>query len=75
MTTKREMHTIEFCEGAQRSSEDLPGNSKADLNDGGDGKSGRAGKWRRRWEAALWAFAIAGWGVVAYLYHSHPSFP
>jgi hypothetical protein len=75
MTTKKEMSTIEFCEGAHRSSEDLPENSKADLNAGGDEKSGGARTWRSQWEAALWAFAIAGWGVVAYLYHAHPSFP
>ena len=32
-------------------------------------------RFARHWQAALWAFAFAGWGVIAYLYHSHPYFP
>ena len=75
MTTNRETFKMEFCDGAQRSSENLPGNSKADLNAGGGGKSERAGTSRNHWEAALWTFAIVGWGVVAYLYRLHPSLP
>lgn len=75
MTTNRETSNMEFCEGARRSSENLRGNNKAVINAGGDGKSEEAGTLRSHWEAALWTFAIAGWGVVAYLYHLHPSFP
>ena len=75
MSTKIEMSKIEFCEHTQRSSESLPRNGKAHLNAGGDAKSGEVRSRRRHWEAALWAFAIVGWSVLVYLYHSHPPLP
>jgi hypothetical protein len=42
---------------------------------GGDANSGGTRTWRIQLEAALWAFSIVGWSVVAYLYHLHPSLP
>ena len=43
---------------------------------GDDAKPERTRTWRRDWQAALWAFAFAGWGgVIAYLYCLHPYFP
>jgi hypothetical protein len=76
MITKRAIPERELCEGTQRLSEGLLGNGNADLHASGPPKSGRARTWRRcHWEAALWAFAIAGWSVLVYLYHSHLFLP
>jgi hypothetical protein len=41
----------------------------------GDANWGVPRTWRNQLEAALWAFSIVGWSVVAYLYHLHPSLP
>ena len=71
MTTKREIFKREICEGALRSSESPLGNGKADLTAGSDPRPGEGRNCRSHWKTALWAFAIAGWGVLACLYHSH----
>ena len=42
---------------------------------GGDENSEGTRAWSSQLEAALWAFSIVGWSVVAYLYHLHPSLP
>jgi len=54
-----------------------PGGVGGNLNlmASGDARSRRTGKWSRHWQTVLWAFAIAGWGVIWYLHHSFPSFP
>ena len=61
-------------EGTHLREIDVPSKSGT-VQAGDDVKPERTRTWRRHWQASLWAFAFAGWGVIPYLYHSHPYFP